>query len=70
MPDDDEVSGDGEDGETDVMSRPRTQPTFDDEDEDDSAFDDTGAELEEEYVRLNCRSTIKSFVLIILYKFT
>ena len=37
----------------DAMSRPRTQPTFDDEDEDDSVFDDTGAELEEEYVCLN-----------------
>jgi len=48
MPEDDDVADRPEDA--DVMSRPRTQEIYDDDNEDEAAFDTTGAEFEEEYV--------------------
>ena len=50
MPEDDDVADESDVAEIDVMSRPRTQETYDDDNEDEATFDTTGEELEEEYV--------------------
>jgi hypothetical protein len=47
MPEDDDVADEPDD---DLMSRPRIQEMYDDEDEDEAEFDAGGTELEEEYV--------------------
>lgn len=50
MPEDDDVAEEQDDAEMNVMSRARMQELYDDDNDDEGAFDPTGADLEEEYV--------------------
>lgn len=51
MPEDDDVPEDDEDERTRVLSKPRTQARFNDEDEENHS--ENGEDIEEEYVSFN-----------------
>jgi len=50
MPEDEEVPEENDDERMEVMSRPRTQTRFEDDDDEDGRIDNTGEDIEEEYV--------------------
>jgi len=50
MPEDEEVPEENDDERMEVMSRPRTQTRFEDDGDEDGRIDNTGEDIEEEYV--------------------
>lgn len=50
MPEDEEVAEDEDVERTELMTRPRTQNAFEEDDDDAEVYGETGEEIEEEYV--------------------